>query len=129
MEQRLSDEHLELMDRIRPVDVPDVPCTECIPSFDGRTIRHTDECPLMRSIDDECNNDRLWFESHPGAEFFYREISWGEAVELAALHPDLCADLPNDLRLTAQGKVRVERVADGVRFRRFEDIYFVVDSI
>lgn len=125
---RISDEHRELLAAIRPVGMPETPCHECVPAVDGLEITHTEDCPVSIDVDAACNGDREWFDKHPAADFFFREISWGEASQLITMRADLYAALPPDSKISAVGKVRVERVGEGIRIRRFEDVYFVVED-
>jgi hypothetical protein len=123
---RLSDEHRELLARVRPVDVPETPCTACVASASGNEVKHSADCAVSINIESVCDRDREWFAARLSTDFFYRQISWGEAAELVMVASNKLASLPPHSRIRAEGRVRVERVKDGVRIRRFDDVYFVL---
>lgn len=125
---RISDEHRELIERLRPMDVPVVPCNDCTASVDGVEITHSVDCPVSLDVDAVCERDRDWFDRHPSADFFYRSISWGEASQLAVKSPEIGRSLPPGTQIVPEGRVRVERFAEGIRIRRFEDVYFVITT-
>jgi hypothetical protein len=123
----ISDEHRKLLSRLIPVDMPPVPCHDCVPTVDGRNIEHTETCPLSIDIERVTSGDRQWFEDHPQATFYYRPVSWGEGAQLM-LMDDRVRGFSHDLRLTAVGRVRVEQIKPGVRGRKFEDVYFIAQE-
>lgn len=119
----ISAEHRALFSRLAAAELPGDLCAECHPAIDGKTIEHEPMCPVMISIDDATENDRIWFDEHPYADHYYRPIAWGEAAELAlrATDPPKPSTTP---RLVPVVRVRVERVKDGIRLRRFDDVSF-----
>jgi hypothetical protein len=124
----ISDEHKNLIAKLLPVDVPADPCTECTPTVDGTNVQHSAICPVMLSVDSATIADRAWFEDHPYADHYYRPVTWGEAAQLAIMD-DRVRHLAKSTLLTAMGRVRVERVNGDVRFRRFEEVYFVIQEV
>ena len=91
---RISDEHRELLSRVRPVGVPETPCTECVPDVNGNEVTHSADCAVSLDTEAVCDRDRAWFDRHPAAEFFYREVSWGEAAQLVVTNSEMLAALP-----------------------------------
>lgn len=122
----ISDEHRELIASLQGVEVPDILCLMCEPTLVGKDITHADGCPVSADVDAVTARDRLWFDTHPAADFFYREVTWGEAAQLIVVSPIMKAPLPPSSSLSTAGRVRVERLTDGVRLRRFDDVYFVI---
>lgn len=120
----ISREHRELLGRIRPVNVPTVLCEDCNPSLDGKTIEHDETCPVFLAVEQATDGDRAFFEAHPNADFYYREVTWGEGAQLILISERL-RDLPGDVRLRATGKVRVEQIETGVRARKYDSVYFI----
>jgi hypothetical protein len=76
-------------------------------------------------IDDITEADRAWFLDHPFADFYLRPVTWGEGAELIVHNPDT-AELSRSQHLTAQGRVRVERMRDDARIRKFDEVWFRV---
>lgn len=120
----ISDELRDRLARALPVEVPAIPCADCIPSVDGLRVEHADTCPFMIEIERITGVDRQWFEDHPGAQYYYRPVTWAEGSELL-LNDARTAALPPDVHLSPAGKVRVEQIRPGERARTFEDVYFV----
>jgi hypothetical protein len=121
----LSDEHRALISKLKPVDMPETPCLDCEPDVDGLHITHAALCPVAMCIEDVTAADRAWFEEHPFADFYLRPVTWGEGADLIVQTSDL-VELSTSHHLAVQGRVRVERMRDGVRLRKFEDVWFVV---
>src|SRR5665647_563670 len=123
----ISDEHSKLLSRLIPVDMPPVPCEDCVPTVDGRNIEHAETCPVSVDIERVTSGDRRWFDDHPHATFYYRPVTWGEGAQLMLLD-DRVRRLPEEIRLTAAGRVRVEQIKSGVRSRKFDDVYFLGEA-
>lgn len=121
----LSDEHRKLIAMLKPVDVPETPCMECEPAIEGHEVIHAALCPVALCMDDVVAADRAWFEEHPFADYYLRPVTWGEGANLIVTDPRM-VELSTSHHLAVQGRVRVERAADDVRFRRFEDVWFLV---
>lgn len=121
----LSEEHKALISKLKPVEVPETPCLDCEPEVDGLHVTHAALCPVAMCIDDIAAADRAWFNEHPFADFYLRPVTWGEGAGLIVLNPDI-VELSKSHHLAVQGKVRVERVRDDVRFRRFDDVWFLI---
>lgn len=121
----ISAELREILSSLKPMDVPAIPCTECEPSIDGKIVTHEPMCAVAICIEDATQNDRRWFEAHPFSDHYYREITWGEATQLL-LHDEKAQELARSNHLAAVGRVRVDHAREGVRFRRFPDVYFVI---
>lgn len=121
----LSDEHRELIRKLKPVDVPEIPCLDCEPDIDGLRITHAALCPVAICIHDITAADRAWFEEHPFADFYRRPVTWGEGADLIVQNPDM-VELSKSHHLAVQGHVRVELMRDDVRLRKFEDVWFMV---
>lgn len=120
----LSDEHRELISQLVGVDTPETPCLECNPEVTGTEVTHENGCSIAADIEEVCGSDRDWFDAHPAADFFYRDISWGEAADLVATS---VVKLPAGSHpLSTAGRVRVERLLEGARVRRFDGVYFVM---
>jgi hypothetical protein len=80
----------------------------------------------MLDIERVTASDAEWFSARPFAEFYYRTASWAEGVELL-LHDKKLQNAPPELRFTVAGRVRVEQFEPGVRGRRFDDVFFIVE--
>lgn len=121
----LSNEIRQLFESVRPMDVPAVPCTDCEWSVEGKTVTHGPMCAVAMCIDEATAGDRRWFESHPFADHYFREMTWGEGAQVL-LHDDEAQMLARSYHLNPVGKVRVDLVSDGERVRRFQDVYYVI---
>lgn len=121
----LSEEHLALISKLKPIDVPGTPCLDCEPDVDGLRVTHEAMCPVAMCIDDVTASDRAWFLDHPFADFYLRPVTWGEGAELIVHNPDV-AELSKSAHLAVQGRVRVERMRDDARIRRFDEVWFMV---
>lgn len=121
----LSDVHRELISRLQPVDLPGTPCLDCEPDIDGLNITHAALCPVAMCIDDIVAADRVWFDEHPFADFYMRAVTWGEGADLIVKDPKM-VEASKSYQLAVKGRVRVERMLDGIRLRKFEDVWFLV---
>ena len=121
----LSEHHKKLLSRLQPVDRPRVACTTCIPTVDGSEIEHAESCPISIDVEAATESDRIWFENHPDANYYYRPVSWGEGAQLITRHEKL-RKLPGAVKLEPAGKVRIEQIEIGSRIRSFEAVYFIV---
>lgn len=121
----LSDEHRELISKLQPVDMPATPCLDCEPDIDGLHITHAALCPVAMCIDDIVAADKAWFEEHPFADFYMRPVTWGEGADLITKDPKML-EASNSYQLAVQGRVRVERMKDGIRLRKFDDVWFLI---
>jgi hypothetical protein len=121
----LSQEHRELISKLKPVGVPETPCLDCEPDIDGLHVRHAALCPVAMCVDDITASDRAWFEEHPFADYYLRPVTWGEGADLIVQNPEV-VELSKSHQLGVRGRVRVERMRDDVRLRQFEDVWFVV---
>ena len=121
----LSKEHRELISKLRPIEVPETPCLDCDPHVDGLRVTHAALCPVAMCIDDITAADRIWFEEHPFVDYYLRPVTWGEGADLVVQAPNM-VELSQSYQLAVQGRVRVERMRDDVRVRRFEDVWFLV---
>jgi hypothetical protein len=123
----VSSDLRKLYQRLVPLDVPEIPCSDCEPSVDGKTITHAAMCPIALCIEDATQGDRRWFEAHPFADHYYRDVTWGEGAQLIQLNEEWRA-LPDGYRLVPAGKVRVDRVSEIRRHRRFDEVFFTVEG-
>lgn len=121
----LSDEHRELISKLQPVGVPETPCLDCESDIDGLHIAHAALCPVAMCIDDVTAADRVWFEEHPFTDFYLRPVTWGEGADLIVLDPNM-VELSKSVHLAVQGRVRVERLRDDARIRKFDEVWFLV---
>jgi hypothetical protein len=101
-----------------------VPCPDCSqPMFSVDGGMHDDTCPHMAAIEEVCAKDRVWFEEHPDAGHYYRQITPPECVELLAIQTGQ-TEAPPDGRWV--GRVKVYLIDEGLRGRSFEDVYLLV---
>lgn len=121
----LSEEHRELISKLKPVEVPETPCLDCEPDVDGLKVTHAALCPVAMCIDDITASDRVWFDEHPFADYYLRAVTWGEGAALIVQDPRM-AELAKSSHLAVQGRVRVERLRHDARIRSFNDVWFVV---
>ena len=120
----ITDEQRAFLSRIKPVDLLPISCADCIPDVESHTITHADTCPVSIDIERSTAADARWFEDHPGAPHYYRLATWGEGAQLMLIDEKL-RSVPDRVRLTIGGRVRVEQHEPGVRVRSFNDVYFV----
>jgi hypothetical protein len=52
-------------------------------------------------------------------------VTWGEGADLIVQNVHM-VQLSKSHHLAVQGRVRVERVRDGVRIRKFDEVWFLV---
>lgn len=123
----VSDELRRVLENAKPIGVPGVPCVECEPHVDELHIVHEPMCPVAICIEDITQKGRQWFELHPFADSYYREITWGEGLDIL-LVDERSRQLAFDYRVSAVGKVRVDRMSDIRRARRFEDVYYILEG-
>lgn len=83
-------------------------------------VEHADGCPYAASLDDTSEKDRVFFETHREATEYRRPMTYSEMAEMRMT---MGLDMPGSFH----GRVLVRRVADGVRMRTFEGVYFVPD--
>lgn len=121
----LSDEHRDLISKLKPVEIPETPCVECEPDVDGLTIVHAALCPVAICVEDVTVADRIWFQEHPFADYYLRPVTWGEGAELLVHHPEM-VKISRSHSLSVHGRVRVERIGDDIRVRKFADVWFAV---
>jgi hypothetical protein len=106
-------------------------CPDCAArEIDGH-LTHDDTCPLGLGCDEIQADDRFWFELGPSAVTRRRPPHWSEIADLRRL-----GLVPTDdeasrvsgtpVTIEPQGDVVVTRIADGVRTRRFDDIWFAI---
>lgn len=69
--------------------------------------------------------NRVWFEAHLFADFKLRPVTWGEGADLIVQNPKRVR-MSDVHHLAVKGRVRVERMRDGVRCRPFDDVWFIV---
>ena len=91
-------------------------CPDCGVTAVDRRLVHDTTCPLGLGIDRVCSDDRRWFETHPAADFYWREVDPWEVADLRAA--GAIPDIPG----RPVGRVRVTRLAEGVRVRSFGDV-------
>lgn len=121
----LSDEHRELISKLKPVEIPGTPCLDCEPDIEGLHMTHAALCPVAMCIDDVTASDRQWFEEHPFADYYLRPVTWGEGADLIVQNPKM-VKFSKSHQLAAKGRVRVERMRDGVRLHTFKGVWFLV---
>jgi hypothetical protein len=82
-------------------------------------VRHRDECPVSRGINDATASDREWFAAHPSADVRERALTWAEREQQIALGapPKLLDSAYVTVRNIAPG-VRVRAIVPGGRWSR-----------
>ena len=90
-------------------------CPDCNAPVINGALEHEATCPLEARVSEVCESDREWFEKHPGAAQYFREIATAEVVEIRPMlrHSPDCA---------ASGRVMVTRLTDVLRSRDFRAI-------
>lgn len=63
------------------------PCPDCVAPIG----EHASTCPALRALEERTDDDRGWFEAHPGALFRLRALHRGEVLQLrqAGIAPGL----------------------------------------
>lgn len=89
-------------------------CPDCtgVPTLreDGLTVlTHSDGCPVGRALDHMSDTDRAWFDAHPDASEYWRDLLPGD-FGIGSLS---CIGSIDGQPL----RVRVRQIADGVRVR------------
>lgn len=87
---------------------PNLQCPDCGAIAVGSRMTHVETCPLDRGVNRVLDDDREWFEAHPGASVRVRPVTPAEVADLLAAG----ADRPT-------GDVIVLNLAPGLRMRRF----------
>lgn len=92
------------------------PCADCVGSFDpaAKQYVHAETCPVFVDIDRAADEDRQWFDAHPGEWVRYRDATWAEVAEwqrIGGLPP-----VPAGLEATY--RVQVTQIKPGVRIRK-----------
>jgi hypothetical protein len=92
------------------VAVKPPPCPDCGAGH-GRDLAliHGDGCPVGAALDAMREADRAWFDTHPGADHYYRPLMPGD-LGMATLASVIHA-----------GRVLVRRLGPGVRARVLPD--------
>lgn len=76
----------------------------------------THDCPIGKAIDDQLATDREWFEAHPDAAYYWRDLLPGD-VELSNLDPVFAVDdkpMKVCVRKTAHDGLRVRSLPENV---------------
>jgi hypothetical protein len=91
-----------------PVSVFLTPCPDCAATFEGIELHHEATCPLGNGIDAICDEDREYFETHPGQWHYTRPITRAERQTMEHLDPAGAATNPNHVHVlrTAFGRIR-----------------------
>jgi hypothetical protein len=96
-------------------------CPDCGVPNDATGLVHDETCPIALAADVTSAADRDWFAAHPDADHYFRDVTWDEGalLRLAGEFPDVPGDVI--------GRVQVVRVGPGVRLRRYDSVFLVVD--
>jgi hypothetical protein len=106
---------------IEPAEL-DVLCPDCSrPLFDRDG--HDATCPHALAIEEICGKDRVFFEEHPHATHYWREVTYAEGLETLAVQTN-STEMPEGAFFT--GKVKVTRISEGVRARDLEQVVMVL---
>ncbi|MDV7245505.1 MULTISPECIES: hypothetical protein [Rhodococcus] len=105
----LADEALPVDDLLESVSESTRACPDC-----GQA-EHAETCPILMGLRGESEVDREWFEMHPLATEYRRDLSAREEYLLRRL-----LDLPADL--VPYGRVHVIQVRPGLRIRDWRAI-------
>lgn len=96
--------------RTRAASAPAI-CPDCTARLrPGRTLRHDATCPVGADTDATAAADQAWFDAHPFATAYRRELTYSERA-----------------LVTTTGRVTVTRIRDGLRVRRYEGARAVLD--
>lgn len=96
-------------------------CPDCTATEVDNYLQHDQTCPLGLDLDRTSDADRRFFEDHPGARNYWREIRPSEVAGLR--QAGVIPNVPGK----AVGRVRVTNIADGIRVRGFEKILYQLD--
>ena len=97
-------------------------CPDCSARTDATGIVHGETCPIALAAEQTAAADRDWFDAHPDAPHYFREVAWDEVVTLR-----LAGQIP-DVPGKVVGRVQVTRVGPGVRLRRYDELVLIVAS-
>lgn len=79
-------------------------CPDCAAMPEDQTIRHDPSCPIWVGVERAVEDDRLWFEWHPGHRQFTRRATHAERVEMEInLGAPLYGDMVRVLQPTPGG--------------------------
>lgn len=99
-------------------------CPDCAAVAIRRETVHDPTCPLARAVDAVADADRLWFEQHPGAGCYWREIQPAEAADIRVCQAEIGQPIPDAAQFA--GRVRVTQLAPGLRARDFSGAYLLL---
>jgi hypothetical protein len=91
-------------------------CADCTAVLVDSHLTHDSTCPVGVAEDERLAADRRYFEDHPGAQSFVRQITQSEITELR-----LVGRIPPGW--SAAGTIEVVQIRPGVRLRRFKDAW------
>lgn len=96
---------------------PVLTCPDCGATESSTGIEHLAGCPAAKATDEMSDRDRSWFEAHPNATEYYRELMPGD-LGVASLDA-----------FVAGGKVHVTKQGPGIRARRLPAIDLKLDVL
>ena len=83
------------------------PCPDCCARFNNdRELIHEPTCPLGKSIEDTCDDDRRWFADNPGETVRIRAATHAEVQDLTHLAPTVARPTRVHVHNLAWGRSR-----------------------
>lgn len=94
-------------------------CPDCGAVPVDNHMAHDPTCPLGMAADATSEADREFFESHPEAEFYWRDPAPSEVADLRLA--GACPDVPGEMA----GRVKVTNLGPGLRSRDFSRLHYI----
>lgn len=95
------------------------PCPDCGASFTSGLLKHEKTCPISVALDEAMDADRAWFDAHPNASSYFREMNIAD-------RDDFLRTLPSQAEgceiLEVTGRIRVVSLGPGMRGRDFSNV-------
>ncbi|PND54347.1 hypothetical protein CRM90_28455 [Mycobacterium sp. ENV421] len=95
-----------------PASPPSTPCPDCAAQPVGTILEHLSGCPISDGVDAATDDDRRYFEDHPGETTRVRPMTHAERLQLA--HTDGQYNHP---AWRTHGHIVVTNVVPGFRLR------------
>lgn len=92
------------------------PCPDCAATFVGLELRHEDTCPLSNAVDDQCDEDRRYFEVNPTEWHYTRPIAAAELQTMEHLDPAGAALGPSHVHVLRGQGGRIRQFCTGSEY-------------
>lgn len=116
--------YLPLDPRLTAITCPDCGASWTAPEHQrsagsGGALDHAPTCPIGKGYADAAEDDRLWFEAHPGETERERPPTMAEIQAVMLSTGQALPDMPNGCRYEPGGQVVVTKLSEHLRARDF----------